>query len=241
MWPRFFFATAYAHPGVGNHLWHEALCSRMLFFRRLLLALLAITILPFTAHAQQDARTMSAYDLLLASAAALKANHVEDAVFDFYAGQLRRRLEMGLFPPDNEGDESEGVYALQYELGSTLNKVAFDHPQEMGRALDRYDAWSPVVAPGFKPAWKSSHPVPASKVLPAIATTKQDFAKHMRPMAVLLSDPEYYRQFHTARDCNMQAAGTQPKATCDAANAAMLRIEKQKGIEGVATMNAKGD
>ncbi len=92
------------------------------------------------AQGQGDARTMRAYDLLLKAATDLKAGQIEDAAFDFYAGQLRRRLEMALYPPDSEGDESEGVHALQSELGATLNQVTFDHPAELQRAMVRYDA-----------------------------------------------------------------------------------------------------
>ena len=187
-----------------------------------------------------DARTASSYDLLTASADALKAGHVEDSVFYFYAGQLRRRLEMGLYPPDDESGGSEAVYALQHELGAAINLVAFDQPGNAQKALNRYDVWTPAISPGFQPLWKSSHPVPLSQVAPVITASKADFSRHMHGMFTLLQDPEYYRLFHVQRDCNMQPEGKRPaQSACAASEQGMLRIEKKRGIEGAATMQAR--
>ena len=186
--------------------------------------------------------TANCFELLMASANAAKAGQAEDAIFYFYAGQLRRRLEMGMFPPDNDGEQSEGVYALQYELGSPINIAAADDPAAQGRALARYDAWKPVLSSGFKPLWGSSHPASPAAVQSQIAATKKDFSFHMHQINTLMRDPEYYRLFHVSRDCNMLPKEKAPAPTaCKAATDGLLRIEKQQGIEGVATLNAKGE
>ncbi|WP_419805523.1 hypothetical protein [Terriglobus sp.] len=209
-----------------------------MLFRRLAIVLLAVSILPGI-RAQVSAETESSMALLQHAVDAAKANHLEDAVFYFYAGQLRRRLEVALFPP-NSDEDAEGVYAFQYTIGQSLNLAASDDPAASLRALDRYDRWKPTVAPGFKPLWPSAHPVKPAAVLPQIEATKRDFSVHMRLLMTLLEDPEYFKQFHIARDCNMAPVAQRPAgASCKAAHDSMFRIEKQRGVEGMESLSRK--
>ncbi len=201
----------------------------------------ALTLAPLQAETPnaRAAATVPAYMLLQTSVTAMRANDNQAATFAFYAGQLRRRLETALYPPDNEGDESEAVYALQMEIGQILNLRAFDDPAATLRALDDYDAWTPVLAPGFRPMWKSSHPAKnPAQIRQQVLAGKKDFSFHMRQQMALLQDPVYYKQFHIGRDCNTQTGPQHPSpSACTAATQTMLRIEKQRGIEGVATMH----
>ncbi len=94
-----------------------------------------------------------------------------------------------------------------------------------------------MVERGFKPVWKSSHPVDPAKVLPGILASKRDFSEHMHDVSTLLIDPAYYKAFRIGRDCNQLPAGQRPtKAACDANLKAMVQMEKNKGILGMATM-----
>ncbi len=233
-------ANSIGNAGRAMRLYVSMECSvRCILFLIAALPLSATLAVAQTTPAPSPA-TASCYELLMASANAAKAGKAEDAIFYFYAGQLRRRLETGVFPPDNEAGESEGVYALQYQLGSSINITAADNPAAQERALVRYDAWTPVLPSGFKPLWRSSHPASAAAVQGQIAATKKDFSMHMHQINTLMRDPEYYRLFHVSRDCNMMPKEKAPTpANCKGANDGLLRIEKQRGIEGVATLHAK--
>lgn len=202
-------------------------------------ATLLLTLITTATHAQTSPETESSLVLLQHAVDAAKANRLEDAVFYFYAGQLRRRLEVALYPPTNEED-AEGVYAFQYTIGQTLNMAATDDPAASLRALDRYDQWKPVISPGFKPLWPSAHPVNPVGVRPQIEASKRDFSAHMRPLMLLLQDPEYFKQFHIARKCNLSSAPQQAAdAACKTAHDAMFQIEKQRGVEGMETLSRR--
>lgn len=79
------------------------------------------------------------------------ANRQEEAVFWFYAGQLRYRVRLACHP-DLPPDVEPALFgSLQQSVGQTINEYAGGNPDEWAATLERVLAWDEAIHNGFEP------------------------------------------------------------------------------------------
>ena len=160
-------------------------------------------------------------------------------MFAYYAGHLRRQLEMGLFPPDAGDEVSRNMQRYEFELAEVFNKLALRRPDITGRVMTRYEAWVPTVVPEFKPGWRCSRPADPKDVWPVIATLRARQSAYLRGMITLLKDPVYTAA--CTRILQSGDSGGDPGTKYDMAAdmQTMLQIERRMQVEGLATQNSR--
>jgi hypothetical protein len=176
--------------------------------------------------------------LYLASAAALRANRIEDAGFLLSAAQLRKALDDQVFPPTETGDADPMVAleALNQETGAAVNPAIMRNPQAFSAELARVKAWKPEFPPKYNPGWDYKTQLSDDQAHTIFTNFKTSFFDSMTPLCTLLQDGSYFTAFKTMQDFNLKTGADKPsQADYDAAIQTMKKIETDKGIPGFAT------
>jgi len=186
-----------------------------------------------------NAHRAPAPNLFIAAAIMLERQRTEDAAFLFYAGQMRRRLDVAHFPPSDSGGDSPDVLlgALSQQIGAAVNPAIMRQPKKLSAALDRIATWTPASPKSYDPGWKFTRRTSDAAAQTAFEANRKDFLAHFRPIAQLLNRADYFAAFTIVQDYNFSTAAEmqQParlKAKEDAEKT-MMAIERQLGIEGL--------
>jgi hypothetical protein len=79
------------------------------------------------------------------------ANRKDEAVFYFYAGQLRYRIRLACHPDLPPGTEPALFASLQEEVGTLVNGYAGGNPEAWAAAIERARDWDARTRNGFEP------------------------------------------------------------------------------------------
>jgi len=196
---------------------------------------------PALDHVLKQSQECSADVLYIACNVALRQKRLEDAGFFFYIAPFRAKFDKALFPPKQSGsDDPMLAYAeTKAELGPALNPQIIRQPKVYARALARVKSWQPKVTEGYTPWWEYSQKTTAKEAAEAIAKDRADFMEHMGGLSKLLQDEAYFSALKTAQDYNLKLSNDKSRPSEKSYQAAiqtMERIEKEKGIEGIAAI-----
>lgn len=186
--------------------------------------------------------SVSAVLLYTASGVALRERQLEDAGFLFYVARFRAQFDKALFPPTGTGGNSPMVLfgALQQQLGSAINPALMGEPQVFAKVLARVKSWQPKVPEGYAPGWEFSQKENEEKAAASIQEGRAKFLDGMGGICALLQDDEYFAAFKVAQAYNSKPPAEKPtKEAFDTAMKTMSRVEKEKGIQGLATMTKR--
>lgn len=135
--------------------------------------------------------------MYMAAALAYKGKKLEDAAFLYYAAQMRAKFDMQRFH-ETGGDGIGSLYgALSRQVGEEVNLAIARDPQALVAVLNRLEAWSVQPAAPYDPGWAVQDRTRMSGNEEAILgkSIKDETLNRLRPMAELLSDPEYFSAF----------------------------------------------
>lgn len=94
------------------------------------------------------------YLLLIAAKVAAYQGRLEDAAFLFYAGLVRLRIDLRLFPLSHEEPGLDAFVAIATDqLGPRLTHALMQSPELYDRLVARLERWQPEVPPGYDPGW----------------------------------------------------------------------------------------
>jgi hypothetical protein len=79
------------------------------------------------------------------------ANRKDEALFWFYAGQLRYRIRLACRPDLPQGTEPALLASLQEEVGRPINEYAGADPDAWAAAIARARDWDAQTRNGFEP------------------------------------------------------------------------------------------
>jgi hypothetical protein len=183
----------------------------------------------------------SADILYIACNVALRQKRLEDAGFLFYIAPFRAKFDSVLFPPKQNGaDDPMLAYAeTRATLGPVLNPEIIRQPKVYTGALARVKSWQPKVAESYTPWWEYSQKTTPKQAEEAIAKDRAEFMQHMSGLGKLLQDQSYFAALKTAQDYNLKLSNDKTRPSEESYQAAlrtMERIEKEKGIEGLAAI-----
>lgn len=180
---------------------------------------------------------ISATVLYSAVSVAVREKRIEDAGVLFYIARFRAQFDSELFPSTGKGGDSPltALTALQQQWGSVINPVVMGNPTMFAAVLARVKTWKPAVPEGYHPGWQYTGGGDESRARAAMEGTFQQFLDSMNGLCTLLQDPAYFTAFRTGQDYNTLRGGSRPttQAYQDAMQT-MARIEKEKGIPGIA-------
>jgi hypothetical protein len=185
-----------------------------------------------TALQQPDDR--SSLVLLVAAAIAFNSQRLEDSAFLFYCGQLRLWFDERCFPPKKINGQNPvhliGGYAA--ELGAKINPAVMREPQTFSKALTRVASWRPRVPSGYQPGYDFEQPLTEDAARAAAEPNRVEFLSRMGDMATLLNDEEYFSATQVFKNLSVAGEDRLPtKEEYEAAANALVRIEKEKGVE----------
>lgn len=184
----------------------------------------------------------SAVLLYTASGVALREKRLEDAGYLFYVARFRALFDKELFPPTGTGGDSPMVMfgALQQTLGETVNPALMAEPKIFAKVLTKVKSWTPQVASSYQPGWPYAKSGSKSAAEAALKDGKKKFLDGMGGICELLQDEAYFAAFRIGQNYNFKRGADRPsKEAFDAAFATMERIEREKGIQGIASKNKK--
>jgi hypothetical protein len=87
------------------------------------------------------------------------ANRRDEAVFWFYAGQLRYRIRLSCHPRLRPDIEPALFGSLQETVGRQINEYGFGDPPALAATLDRVLAWDAATHNGFEPKAACAAPI----------------------------------------------------------------------------------
>jgi hypothetical protein len=195
-------------------------------------------------YAVAHADTISPTNLLGAAGTAYHIGRLEDAAFLFYAGRIRARYDLQRYEPKGTGGDSPGVFfqaLIQAESTPIIQDLCVN-ATAFTNVLDRMDAWKIKESPGYDPGYAHTlENVPADL---GEQLTKQSL-DGTRPLAKLLTIPEYVQALKSLQAINRSADSLDPSAETlerrAKAEAALQRIEKQQNVKGIMTAKSEAE
>jgi TonB family protein len=182
---------------------------------------------------------VASVELFLASAVAYQLGRIEDAGFLLYAAQLRARLDLGRFPPKDQGGDSPEVLigTLSMQIGQAVNPALMRSPDAFEQVVARLRAWDAAGPAGYDPGWEHGPAKSPAQVSALLAELKRETLEPAENMVRLLRTPEYFEAFKTLQDFNLDASGQPPApeklAAARRAEQTMAAIEKRLNIPGL--------
>lgn len=185
---------------------------------------------------------VSATVLYSAVGAAVREKRLEDAGFLYYIARFRAQFDKELFPPAASGEDSPlpALGALQQQWGGVINPAIMANPKAFENVLARVRAWSPKVTADYHPGWEYSKRASEEQAAAVMKSSRMQFLDVMGGLCALLQDGAYFAAFRISQEYNMKRGPERPAQ--DAYNTAVLtmeRIEKEKGIPGIAAQAKK--
>lgn len=169
---------------------------------------------------------------------------LEDAGFFLYVARFRSRFDSALFPPVGTGGNNPmlALAATHQELGSVVNPALMREPKSYANVLTRVKSWKPKVTSTYEPGWEYAKKGSEAQAEQAVAVNQKEFIEHMSGLSTLLLDDAYFSAFKIVQDFNLKPISDPKRSSKEAYDAAiktMERIEKDKGIEGIAAVIKK--
>ncbi len=185
----------------------------------------------------KNSDVISAAVLYSAVSVAVREKRVEDAAFLFYIARFRGQFDADLFPSVGKGGDSPltALSALQQQWGSVINPVVMGNPPMFATVLARVKAWAPAVPEDYQPGWQYTGRGEEGRARAAMEGPRTQFLDSMGGLCTLLQDPAYFTAFRTGQDYNTLRNRSRPTMQAfQEAMQTMARIEKEKGIQGIA-------
>lgn len=223
--------------GMVNALAVEAPASNELLYRQLAVGGKDVSTAALD-RVVKNPGAISAAVLYSAVSVAVREKRVEDAGFLFYIARFRAQFDSELFPAVSQGANSPltSLSALQQQWGSVINPAVMGSPTTFATVLARVKAWTPAVVEGYHPGWQYAGRGEEGRARAAMENTRRQFLESMNGLCTLLQDPTYFAAFRTGQDYNTLRGARRPTAQeYQEAMQTMTRIEKEKGIPGIAS------
>jgi hypothetical protein len=173
---------------------------------------------------------------------ALTEKRLEGSGFLFYAGQLRARFERECFPPKGKGGENPyvGITALSQQVGAVVNPLVMDDAKLYAKVIDRVKQFVPKAGEDYNPGYEYAPRKTEQDAHAAVKAKREEFIRGLSDLGALLEDPQYMAAARTIRAYNHAGKSPGPtNAEVEAAAATLTRIEKEKGVAGLASANNK--
>lgn len=147
--------------------------------------------------------------LFMASNTAMRQGLIEQAAFLFYAAQIRGAFDFERYDVASRPDGSNAATYLSFlkeTTGMSVNPAIMREPARFAAVVARLEKWDVVPAPGaYYPEFEQAKgfKLPRERWTARGAEIKEDFlSQFARPMARLLSDPEYAAALRFVQDVN---------------------------------------
>jgi hypothetical protein len=179
--------------------------------------------------------------LYAGSDVALKQNRLEDSAFLFYTARLRSFFDQTCFPPAGKGAQDPFILygALAETIGGTVKPAILSEPKAFAKVVLRLKTWIPKAPKDYLPGYKFLKRKTEEEAYETLKPLQVTYVNKLSDISTLLNDPEYFTAFWVFQNYDLAPEGTDPtKAAFDKAYETMLRIEKEKGIKGSATMRS---
>lgn len=190
----------------------------------------------------KNPEAISAAVLYSAVGAAVREKRLEDAGFLFYIARFRAQFDKGLFPPAGplENSPLPALGALQQQWGGVINPALMANPRAFANVIARVKEWNPKVTATYHPGWEYVRKESEEQAAAAMESGRKQFLETMGGLCTLLQDGTYYAAFRICQEYNMKRGTDRPaKEDYDTALLALERIEKEKGIPGIAAQAKK--
>ena len=215
----------------------EALVSNELLYRQLAVGGKEVSTAALD-RIVKNPGVISAAVLYSAVSVAVREKRIEDAGVLFYLARFRAQFDSELFPSTGKGGDSPltALAALQQQWGSVINPVVMGNPTMFAAVLARVKTWRPTVPEGYHPGWQYDGRGDEERARATMEGAFRQFLDSMNGLCTLLQDPAYFAAFRTGQDYNTLRGGSRPSAQAfQEAVQTMARIEKEKGIPGIAS------
>jgi hypothetical protein len=169
-----------------------------------------------------------------------REKRLEDAGFLLYIARFRGRFDQSMFPPIGTGGNNPMVALAAYhnQLGTVINPEITAQPDVYAKIVERLKLWKPKVSADYNPGWGYAAKKSEKEAEEAVASNRKETLDFMTGLSTLLLDKEYFKAFKTLQDYNLKSDATRPsKEARDEAIQILERIEKEKGINGVAKLS----
>jgi hypothetical protein len=116
-------------------------------------------------------------------------------------------------------------------------------PKAFAKVVLRSRKWTPKASKGYLPGYKYLKRKTEKEAYEIIKPLQIAYVNQLSDLSILLNDNEYFTAFWVVQNYNLAPEGTGSKKTAlDKAYETMARIEKEKGIKGLASaQSAKQD
>jgi len=193
------------------------------------------------ARVLKEPEDFSAGILYMACDVAFRKKRLEDAGFLLYVARFRTRFDNALFPPTGTGGNSPmlALGAIHQELGAAINPAMTGDPEVYAKVLERIKSWKPKVTPTYEPGWEYSNRKSTKQAEDETASNRKQVIDHMTGFSMLLQDTNYFAACRIVQSYNFSfdsATNRPSKTSYEAAIQKMEQIEKQKGIDGIASV-----
>ena len=173
---------------------------------------------------------------------AAREKRLEDAGFLFYIARFRALFDKELFPPvgDDKSSPLTALGALQQQWGGAINPAIMGNPRAFELALARVKAWTPKAPDGYHPGWEYAAKGNEEQAAAKMNEGRRQFLETMGGLCTLLQDAMYYSAFRVCQEYNMKRGDDRPsRGVYNAAMLTLQRIEKERGIPGIAAQSRK--
>lgn len=132
------------------------------------------------------------YLVLMASAVAFGKERLEDAVFLFFAGMLRLRIDLAAFPP-NEDDEDRDkmIMSATAIMAPRLVPLLLEHGDLLPKVVTRLERCNLTPPPGYDPGWTSDDKPTSEKIGHVVQEVKGHYDRYFHDVAVFARHPAY--------------------------------------------------
>jgi len=180
------------------------------------------------------ARQANALRLFQAADYAAELGRIEDSAFLYYAGQMRKRLDLYTSEAEPRG-VSQTLNMLDTSLGPAVNPVIVRDPEAYEAVIRRLDAWRLLAPENYDPGWAYSDRRAREKQRARALRIKERELEAMRRIAELLNDPEYLQALLTVQAYHLAPRDSRSNVKLRAAKIeaerTMQRIESELGFD----------
>jgi hypothetical protein len=181
----------------------------------------------------------NAFELATAASGALRAGDLEAAGLLIFAARLRGFQDLECYPPANKGQTASteallGMVISFVKSDVVLRRLQFE-PKALVGVVKRLEALQLKEPTGYTPGWDYTKHTAKPGLF---AKNKAEMLDELKPMAALLSSPEYLAAFKRYSEFNNLPPEAQKQPanvkSRDQAVKTMKRIETEENLRGVA-------
>jgi hypothetical protein len=168
---------------------------------------------------------------------AAREKRLEDAGFIFYIARFRMQFDQEVFPPAGPAESSplRALEARQQEWTGVISPALMSNPKVFASVLARVKAWNPRVPDGYHPGWEYLGKESEEQAAAVIAGGRKQLMEVMGGLCTLLQDDTYFAAFRICQQYGTRHhSDKQAQESYNTALATMERIEKERGILGLA-------